>query len=229
MARLGRHLAAVRRRWSIVGIAALCLLAVGYLLLTDHLQWLLDPTAVRSFVADFGVFAPVVFVLVQAAQVIVAPIPGQVLALASGWLFGPVWGTVYSVLGAMLGSYVAFRLVRRFGRPFVERMVDEEWLTRFDSLSSSHGYTALFLVFLVPGIPDDAICLVAGTTQLDVRRMTLISGLGRLPGYFLLNLAGASLASENYVETALIVLVVLAIAFVVYRRRATVVRRLFPR
>ncbi|MEF8827066.1 MAG: hypothetical protein V5A34_11250 [Halapricum sp.] len=62
--------------------------------------------------------APLAFVLLQAVQVVIAPIPGQVLALASGWLFGLVWGTVYSIIGATLGSYTAgCNHVKNFATP----------------------------------------------------------------------------------------------------------------
>lgn len=101
------------------------------------------------------------------------------------------------MVGAAIGSYVAIHRSRRYGRPFVAKSIRSEWLTRFDDFSERRGYFTPFLVFLVPGLPDDVICFVAGLSTLAVRKMVAVSVAGRLPGYFLLTLAGAWLASSR--------------------------------
>lgn len=210
----------------------LWLLAAGtaFLALTwlfhERVDWLADPAALREVIRGFGVLAPVVFVLVAALQVVVAPVPGQVLAVASGWLFGALWGTVYSVLGATLGSFLALSLARRYGRPFVERVIDPAMRARFDGFSGDHGYGVFTLFVLVPGVPDDVLCFVAGTTTLDVKRLTVLSGLARIPTFLLLNVAGASFAAARYAEMALVVGVLLAVSVVVYLTRDRLVGRL---
>jgi uncharacterized membrane protein YdjX (TVP38/TMEM64 family) len=230
MDRQARIFADARSRWTVLIGLAVVFLAVGAgsVLLGGRFAWLADPASVRSFVEGFGVATPLAFVLLQAAQVVFAPIPGQVLALASGWLFGLVWGTVYSIIGATLGSYVAFRLERRYGRPFVERAIDPTALDRFDDFSTRRGYLTLFVLFLVPGLPDDVICFVAGTTALDIKRMTLISAIGRVPGYLLANAVGASLAARLYTEAAAILLVAFVVSTLVYWYREAVLDRLLP-
>jgi uncharacterized membrane protein YdjX (TVP38/TMEM64 family) len=172
---------------------------------------LTDPKALRRWLLGFGVFAPLIFILLQAAQVVVAPIPGQVLGVASGYLFGTLWGTVYSLVGATLGTWIALRLARRFGRPFVERVLAAELIDRFDRIAEERGLLAMFLVFLVPGLPDDVICFVAGVTELRIRNLLVASLIGRLPGYLLANAAGDSLAATRYVEAG-VILAVLGIA-----------------
>nr|WP_264474952.1 TVP38/TMEM64 family protein [Salinirubrum litoreum] len=156
---------------------------------------LLDPSALRAFVLGFGSLAPVVFVLLQATQVVVAPIPGQIVGLVGGYLFGPVWGTVYSLLGVALGSTVVFVLSRRYGRPYVERMIVPETVAEFDDLVDSAGLPGLFLVFLIPGLPDDAVCFLAGLTRIPIRRLVAVAVVGRAPGFLLVAVAGADLAA----------------------------------
>lgn len=170
-----------------------------------------DPAALRAWLLGFGPAAPVAFVCLQALQVVVAPVPGQVLGLASGYLFGAVLGTVYSLLGAALGTWVALQLAARYGRPFVERVFDPELVARFDAVAAERGTTAMVVVFLVPGLPDDVICFLAGVTDLDPRRLVAASLVGRLPGYLLANLAGASVAAGRGTDAALI-LAVLVVA-----------------
>ncbi|WP_372912204.1 TVP38/TMEM64 family protein [Salinigranum sp.] len=207
---------------------------VGYALLAAFVTFglprlfpeLTDPVAVRTAIRSTGALAPVVFLAVQAVQVLVAPIPGQVLGFVAGYLFGVVWGTALSVAGATVGGYVAFRLAQRYGRPIVERLVAEEAVDLFDSFSSRHGDVVLFLVFLVPGLPDDAVCFLAGVSDVDTRSFLLASVVGRLPGYFLVALAGARLAEARTAET-MALLVVLAVASAVgYLLRGRVARLL---
>jgi uncharacterized membrane protein YdjX (TVP38/TMEM64 family) len=156
---------------------------------------LLDPPTLRAFVLGFGPFAPVVFVLLQATQVVVAPIPGQVVGLVGGYLFGPVWGTAYSLLGVAVGSTVVFVLSRRYGRPYVERMIVPETVAEFDDLVDSGGLLALFLVFLIPGLPDDSVCFLAGLTRIPIPRLVAVAVVGRAPGFLLVAVAGGDLAA----------------------------------
>ena len=199
--------------------AWLLLLLSGSLLVRLGPPWLSDVEAIRTLLLGFGLLAPVAFVLVQAIQVVVAPIPGQVLGFVAGYLFGAVWGTALSLLGAAIGTVVAVWLSRRYGRPAVERLVRPETLDRFDAAVDRRGLLALFVVFLVPGLPDDAICFAAGLTRLDVERVLVVSVVGRLPGYALVALAGARLAGGRPSHTALLLAVLVVISVVAYLAR----------
>lgn len=181
----------------VVALAAIVVLGAGAVLVRQYLPLLADPAALREAIAAYGPLAPLAFVGLQALQVLVAPIPGQILGLASGYLFGAVAGTAYSLLGATIGSVVAFGLARRYGRPFVELVIHDDVMATFDDLVARDGTVAMFLVFLVPGLPDDAICLLGGLTRISIPKLVAISIVGRLPGYLLLNLAGAGVADGN--------------------------------
>lgn len=175
--------------------------------------WLTDPAALRATFEAAGPYAPALFVIIQAGQVVVAPIPGQVLGFVSGYLFGTTYGTIYSLLGATLGSYVVFRLSRQYGRRQVERAIDPELVEQFDAVIQRHGLFALFAVFLVPGLPDDVVCFVAGLTDLRIRDMLVVSVVGRLPGYFLVNAAGARLEAGD-VTTSVGLVAALVVLFI---------------
>lgn len=188
-------------------LAALLVLAVfGW----RYVAWLTDPQAVRAVVAGYGVLTPVLYVLVTAAGVVVAPVPGPAVALAGGYLFGWLGGTVYTMLGVTLGSVLALLLARHWGRPYVERVLSSDAIERFDGLVQVHGDTVLFLVFLVPGLPDDALCFLAGLTPIRLRRFVLLVVVARTPAHVLVAAAGAGLATGD-LELTLVVLGVLAV------------------
>ncbi|MDZ7850141.1 MAG: TVP38/TMEM64 family protein [Halodesulfurarchaeum sp.] len=210
-----------RAKWiGIAGLLGLLALAGAGMVLFDYsVGTVLDPEAIRETVEAFGILAPLAFVALQVAQVIIAPIPGQVLALAGGYVFGPLLGTVYSLIGATIGSAIAFWLSRHFGRPAVERLIHPETLSTVDGFLEDHGRLAVFLVFLLPGLPDDALCFVCGLTSIPLRNLVVLSFLGRIPGYALLALAGGRFATHRPIEAALILGFVSVVAFLGYWQR----------
>ncbi|NHX35877.1 MULTISPECIES: TVP38/TMEM64 family protein [Halolamina] len=187
-----------RRRALLALLAVLVGFAGLYVAVRQYLPFLTDARALRAWVAEFGYLAPLAFVIVQALQVVIAPIPGQAIALMGGYLFGPVAGTVYSLLGVLIGSAVAFLLAKRFGRPFVERVLRAEVVASFDGFVERVGVPGLFLFVVVPGLPDDVICFLSGLTTWRLRTFLPVMALGRLPSYALTVYAGDELASGRF-------------------------------
>jgi len=193
-------------------------LVLGLLLLAGALRFgplLSDPARVKAFLLEQGGWAPLAFVLLHAAQVILAPIPGQALDMLGGYLFGTFLGTFYSLAGMFLGSAVAFLLARRFGRPLVERVVNSRTLARLDDYARRRGLAFFFLVFLFPFLPDDVACFLAGLTPLPFPSFALVVAIGRLPGTLVACWTGAQVTSLTPSQWALFVtlLAPLALAF----------------
>ncbi len=210
-------------RWR--GLAAVLVVAAGfvglYLAVRQWAPFVFDAEELRTWINQFGVLAPVVFTLLQALQVVVAPIPGQVVALVAGYLFGPLAGTVYSLTGVLIGSAIAFSLASRYGRSFVEDLLHEDVLERFDGFVDQVGIPGLLAFVLVPGLPDDAICFLAGLTQWRLRTFMAAIAVGRLPAYVLTVYAGGELASGRFVVAmGLIGLVVVLSAVGYYKQEA---------
>lgn len=141
-----------------------------------------DPSRVREWIAGFGFWAPLVSIALSTAQVLLAPVPGQIIGVANGYLYGVWLGTLYSLLGLLIGTALAMWLARQFGRPLVERLVKREHLERWDRITMRQGPWFFFLIFLIPGLPDDLVCFLIGLSPLPLPHMVLLALLGRLPG-----------------------------------------------
>lgn len=153
--------------------------------------------AITKAVERSGLLGPIIYIAIQAFQTVVAPIPGTVTGPISGFLFG-WWGILWSTLGSFLGAFVVFLLTRRFGRPFVEKLFKKSSIEKFDFITKKHGRLALFIIFLLPGFPDDMVCYLAGLTPIPIEQLLAIFILGRLPAIIGNNIIGMGLSSGSY-------------------------------
>ena len=218
------------------GILALVVVAIGfvglYLFVREYAWFLADAEALRLWLRQFGVLAPLVFIGLQTLQVIVAPIPGQVVALVAGYLFGSFWGTVYSLTGVIIGSAIAFSLAKRFGRSFVVDVLHEDVVARFDEFVDTVGVPGLFAFVIIPGLPDDAICFLSGLTKWRLRTFMAVIAVGRLPAYVFTVYAGGQLASGQFLSGIAIILAVVLVSVIGYYKQEAIrdiVARVEPR
>jgi len=175
----------------------------------------------RRFLKAAGPYAPVVFIALQALQVVVAPIPGEATGFLGGFLFGTTLGFIYSSIGLTIGSALAFGLGRRFGVPLVRRLVSEGVYHKFDFLARTGGEIATLVLFLIPGFPKDVLCFILGVSPMPFVVFLVITTFGRMPGTWWLSLQGAKVGSAHYHEFMLF-LVIAAVACVLaynYRER----------
>ncbi len=168
--------------------------------------------SVKEYILSYGPYAPIAFISLQIVQVLIAPIPGQVIGFVSGYVFGWKLGIIYTMIGLAIGSFIAFFLSRKLGRPFVEKVVDKEALKKFDYLSTRKGPFALFMLFLLPAFPDDALCFIAGLTAIPLRQLMLIAVVGRFPGMLMLNLVGSGVAKNDATLIIILISIVLIIS-----------------
>ncbi len=166
----------------------------------------------RAWIAGWGAWAPVVFIAIQAVQVIVFAIPGEVAQIAGGYLFGAWQGTLLSVIGIFVGSSAAFFLARILGKPFVAAVVRGDQLEKVERLLLSRSSKIVFfLLFLIPGVPKDILCYVAGISPLAFPFFAGASMLGRLPGIIGSSVIGSAAASSRWVLLAIVTAAALAL------------------
>jgi uncharacterized membrane protein YdjX (TVP38/TMEM64 family) len=172
-----------------------------------------DPAHVRAAVQRAGVWSPALFVLLQVFQVVVFMVPGEILQIAGGWLFGIVPGSLLSILGISLGSMFDFALARVLGKRFVAGLFGERKLERFDRITTTpRAEAAFFLLFVIPGMPKDVLCFVAGLSTLRPLTFLLVSMLGRVPGI----VGSAVMGAAAYEGRTILLVTVAAVAAVLF-------------
>jgi uncharacterized membrane protein YdjX (TVP38/TMEM64 family) len=154
----------------------------------------------RDFVLSFGAYSKVVFVTLQAFQVVFAPVPGEVTGFLGGYLYGKVVGTILSTVGLTFGSIAAFEIARFFGTPLVRKVVKQEVMNRFDDFITHRGLKIVYVLFVIPGLPKDSLCYLLGLTHMRRNDFILMNLFGRLPGTLMLCLQGEALRTHHYQE-----------------------------
>jgi uncharacterized membrane protein YdjX (TVP38/TMEM64 family) len=161
-------------------------------------RFFFDPKQLRFFITSFGPFAGVVFVFVQALQVVFAPIPGELTGFVGGLLFGKIEGVILSTIGLTLGSLFAFSITRSFGMGFVEKIVKKQYIDKFNYFITHKGLNITFILFILPGFPKDSLCYLLGITRMRLVDFLFMNIFGRLPGTLMLTLQGNAVKNGKY-------------------------------
>ncbi len=143
-----------------------------------------------------GIWGAVVFVLIQALQVVIAVIPP--IQIVGGLLFGWFIGGILSFGGTVLGTLCIFILVKRFGRPLVEAFVNEKHLTKYKFLQDERKLTIILMIlYLIPGIPKDVISYIVPLTKIKRRDFFMYVMPCRLPSIMMSTVLGSNVGDGN--------------------------------
>lgn len=168
-----------------------------------------SPEEIKGYVEKWGDGAPLALMLIEGIQVMIAPLNNFITNFAAGYLFGPWLGAVYSYIGWTLGAIVVFWFCRLFGRSFVNLFFTEEKLAKFDSLVTE-SHWMVFMLFLLPGPPDDLIVYMLGlSTGIKFRPFLLMILASKFPGKLATAYLGAGLANHSQYFFAIYIVFIL--------------------
>lgn len=147
------------------------------------------------FIRQSSFWGPLLFIVIQIAQVVIAVIPGGLTCLAGVVFFGPWYGFLYSAVGIIIGSCINFYLARRYGEKFIRLFVNDETYekTRKKFLTGKKFDVVFTAAILLPCAPDDVLCMLAGLTDMSWRKFLTILFLGRPVTIVVYSLGGAML------------------------------------
>jgi uncharacterized membrane protein YdjX (TVP38/TMEM64 family) len=188
----GKSSASSSTLMNVVKIAIIVILVGGSVwLLLEHSEWFRNPALVKVEVMQWGVWGPVIFMLLYA----VGPsflVPGAVMTIAGGLAFGTAWGSVYSLIGGDAGALLAFAAGRFLGKSFVEQIVGERFQSMLQKIAK-HGFQIIFYLRMVPVIPYNALNLLAGASPISFRDYFWATMIGMVPGTILFAFLGDAL------------------------------------
>ena len=221
-----------RARWGLAVLVLAGILAfVTWLVVTDApsvrfiVRLYRDKGFLKETVASWGWLAPVGFVAIQALQVIISPIPGEITGPVGGALFGTTWGLIYSTIGLTIGTLVCFWVGRAWGEPFVRPWLSEHNWNRMSFIIEAEGVILCFILYLIPGFPKDIISYLFGISPMPFWVFAVVSTLGRLPGTWIASYFGAHVAEQRYIYAIVFIALVLACTLPLFYYRERILRR----
>lgn len=197
-------------------IAFFVIMCVICVLIWPYVHEMFEPGGldrVMDKVQNAGPAGVVILLVIQFLQIVVAFIPGEVVQIAAGMLYGPWAGAVVVLAGCVVSSAFVFVLVHKLGAPFVQGMVPTKFLDKFRHFEASGKLnTVVFVLFLIPGLPKDVFTYLVPLTDMSMRAFLLLSNIARIPGIVVSTYAAAGIVEGDYLQSAVIFAVAALIA-----------------
>lgn len=188
MQSLAQHVMTSRRVWLMFVVGGLVIVFASRF---GAQVWAIaqDEAALEALVAQLGAWGPLALIVINAVQIVVAPLPGYVMQIAAGYLYGPVWGGVYGAVGLVIGAMLAMGLARYFGRPLAEQLVGAGRLERWERVTFSTSTLVWFAILLAP--TGDLPYFLAGLAKVSFAKILLLTFAIRVPSTMVVAAAGA--------------------------------------
>ena len=189
-------------------IAFFAIMVLIVVMLWPYFHELFEPGGLDRIINDVRGAGPVGFLILlglQFLQIVVAFIPGEVVQIAAGLLYGPWIGALVILAGCVISSAFIFALVHKLGAPFVQSMVPVQYLEKFRKFEKTGKLNIIvFILFLIPGLPKDVFTYLVPLTDMRMRTFLLLSNVGRIPGIVVSTYAADGLADGRLMESAII-------------------------
>ncbi len=159
--------------------------------LLDVFSWFGSLEAITTSMEHAGLWGPIVLFILFVLQVFLAFIPGQALMIACGYLYGFWGGFLISWLSLVVGGEIAYLLARHYGRPFAEKWIASSILERWNKAAAGQGIAFFAMSLVMPLVPNDAMCYVAGLGTIRRSHFSIANILGRGMACLITSAAGA--------------------------------------
>ena len=202
----------------------------GIMILICVLVWpyvadIFEPGGLDRIIADVrnaGVAGFAILLGLQFLQVVVAFIPGEVVQIAAGLLYGPWIGALIIVIGCVISSAFIFVLVHKLGAPFVQSIVPTKYLEKFRAFEKTGKLNiVVFILFLIPGLPKDTFTYLVPLTDMNLRTFLLLSTVGRIPGILVSTYAADGIMDGRIGQSVVIfaIAAIIALLGIVFQKR----------
>jgi uncharacterized membrane protein YdjX (TVP38/TMEM64 family) len=210
----------LKKAISIFKVVVLLLIVVGIpvYILVFHREIVTDFRSfskVAQYLREYKGKSVLIYLCAQIMQIVVSFLPGQVFQFAAGYIFGFIPGLLLSIAGAALGTTVTYYLASFLGTDAVKLIAGEKNYEYFSKrLNSKKAYIIAFLIYLIPGMPKDIVCYLAGVSDMEFKPFLVTSLAGRTPAMCGSLVFGAMYMKKNY--TGMIIVGVIAcLAFLI--------------
>lgn len=168
------------------------ILVMGYCVLSKYgiLTTISTVEGLKNYILstkDKGIY---IYMLIQALQVIILPVPAAIICIVGSLIYGPFLGGLYCSIGILIGSFISFFIGKTFGYKIVAWIAGKENTDKYSVIIRKRGGFFLALAFLLPMFPDDILCLIAGITNMKFRTFAWVTVITRPIGVICMSYFG---------------------------------------
>jgi uncharacterized membrane protein YdjX (TVP38/TMEM64 family) len=187
----------------LVGIGLMLLPYIGHLTSDEGRQELV------KMIHDAHIWGVLICLGLQCLHVVVAVIPGEAVQFAIGAIYGPLWGSLIVIFGALIASIFVFYVVRKLGAPFVHAMIGKKHEDKMRFLQDSKRLNVIvFILFFIPGLPKDFFTYLVPLTNIHPAHYFVISTLARTPAVVASTFFGKAMMQGNYTSAIIVAIIV---------------------
>lgn len=214
----GRYMNKILKKSISIIIVIALLIGIGvftYDYFKEYTYLFKNPEQIKELLLSYGSYSFLAFIVIQVLQILIFFIPGEVVQIAGGYVFGPLFGFLLSVIGIVIGSAFTFQISRVLGKPFVNKICNKSnsWIIKKIEKNSHNDKGVariVFIFYLIPGIPKDLLGYICGISDLSLKQFLILSTVGRAPALLFSCFFGHSIGLDS-----VLTLVVLTISFLI--------------
>lgn len=183
----------------VLSVAAVVFTGLTVLGLWLMRHYLSEPERVREMVGQHYLLGALCMILISMIQVVVALVPGELVEIAAGFVFGAWGGALLCLAGTVLGSVLVLILVKKLGSRFVYAFYPKEKIEALPILNNPKKRNVLtFLLFLIPGTPKDLLTYGIGLTDMSVPLYLLLTTAARFPSVITSTMGGDAVGERKF-------------------------------
>ncbi|RDH82416.1 MAG: sulfurtransferase [endosymbiont of Galathealinum brachiosum] len=180
----------------------------------------INPAGIQSWIESAGHAAPVLFICIYILSTILF-LPGSLLTLLGGALFGPVWGTLYNLTGATAGAMISFLISRYLASGWIEKKAAGKTQQLIKGVESE-GWRFVAFTRLVPIFPFNLLNYALGLTKISFSQYSFASFIFMFPGALAYTYIGyigkeAATGGEDLIKKAMLAIALLAVVIFIPR------------
>lgn len=192
----------IKKNKKTISITVICMILMGvicFLLYEPMMSFLKDPEALKKHLESYGIFGSFILVLVMTLQVVFVFLPGEIVEVLAGFIYGPMEGMLLCLLGAALGATIIYMFVRKLGIKFIDRLLGKGKLEEVSFLRNNDKLDILlFIIFFIPGTPKDIITYFIPLTDMKLSKFIVITSIARIPSVISSTVGGNALGLAQY-------------------------------
>ncbi len=136
--------------------------------------------SLQTWVSNTGTLGIILYFFIEVVYVIFTPIFNTFILIASGYIFGAHTGFIINFLATTVGLFTIVMLVKKYGRPMLQKVISKHYYEKFDNLVQKIGPITLLIIYVLPFTPDDEFTYIIAAGPIPIKRLVIPIVLGNI-------------------------------------------------